>query len=181
MKYVFLLLLSAFPLFISQTLPANAQSIAIDKKVTDEMIQPTDLFADFPEIKWEMGFAEAKSAIDKKSKYPAARQAESALVWEGPFDGVDGRGTIVFDENKCISQIGAIIYAMDKRTSIFEQLQKKISEKHGAPTSSEETSVDISNLWRMKSGYVIELRSIKDEESLVIDIHWVKLRQPEKL
>ena len=64
---------------------------------------------------------------------------------------------------------------MDKRPEIYEKLKKRISEKHGAPDTSEETGIDISNLWKLKNGYVLELRSIKDEDSPVIDIHWVKL------
>lgn len=178
-KFIFLFLLPIYLFFVVQILTANAQKLSADagakpSDAENEMLQPTDLFIDFPAVDWTMTYDDAKKAVEKKSAYPTGGRVDSELAWDGKFNGMDGRGTIFFKDSKSISQIGAIIYAMAKRRELFDQLAKKITEKHGVPEMDEETSVDISKLWKLKNNYTIELRLIKDDNSPVIEIHWVK-------
>jgi hypothetical protein len=48
------------------------------------MLQPLDLFLNFPGIKWGMSFPDAKKAIEK-SGAPAvgARESKTELSWDG--------------------------------------------------------------------------------------------------
>ena len=143
--------------------------------VEDQMLQPVDLFHDFPEIRWGMSWQEAKQAIEKMGAHPVAfKNTRTELAWDGAFDGMNGRGTVLFKESGEIYEIAVIVHALDKREEVFEQLRLKIVKKHGVATEEKDTSIDTSKVWRLKNGFIIELRLIKDDDSPVIDIHWVK-------
>ena len=58
--------------------------------------------------------------------------------------------------------------------AVFETWLQKLTERHGAAKETSDNSIYISHVWRLKNGFVIELRSLKDTESPVVDIHWVK-------
>jgi hypothetical protein len=140
-----------------------------------QMLQPADLFQDFPEINWDMSWAETYMAIEKMGFNPIAfKKTQTELAWNGKFGGMDGRGTVLFKENGRMYEIAVIIYALDKRKEMFEQLKMKIEKKHGAAKEGQDTSIATSKVWKLKNGYIIELRLIKDDDSPVIDIHWVK-------
>jgi hypothetical protein len=64
---------------------------------------------------------------------------------------------------------------MDDRAAIYDRYLKKLLAKHGKPSEVHDDEIAISNVWRLKNGMTIELRSPKDINSPVVDIHWVKL------
>lgn len=139
------------------------------------MIEPSDLFRDFPEIGWGMSFREVKQAIEKTGAHPVGfKNYETELAWDGTFNGMSGRGTVLFKEGGGVYEVAVIVYAMDKRKEVYEQLMKKIIERHGAANDGEDTSIATSKVWRLKNGFAIELRLLKDDNSPVIDVHWVK-------
>jgi hypothetical protein len=141
----------------------------------DRMLEPSDLFRDFPEIKLGMSFPDARQAIEKTGAHPVAfRNAKTELAWDGTFDGVSGRATVLFKEAAGAYEIAVIAHASDERGEVFARWLKLIVEKHGAPKEDQDTSVDTSKVWRLKDGVALELRLIKDDDSPVIDIHWVK-------
>lgn len=140
----------------------------------EAMLQPSDLFRNFPQIKWGMSFAEAKSAIEQAGVRPVGLgNDKTELAWDGKFDGLSGRGTVLFKEGAGVYEIAVIAYAMEKQQEVFLAWQKKVTERHG-PAKEAEDNIAISNVWKLKDGFVIELRSIKDVNSPVIDIHWVR-------
>lgn len=139
----------------------------------DQMLQPSDLFSDFPDIKWTMSLPEVKKAIEKKGGHPGLDRSETELAWDGKFDGMNGRATILFKPDTGLYEIAVIVYAMEKK-AVFEHWQEKLAEKHGPATEQSDTSVDTSNVWKLKNGLIIELRQLKDIDSPVVDIHWVK-------
>jgi len=61
-----------------------------------------------------------------------------------------------------------------KHREVFESWLKKLVEKQGAATEEQDNSVALSKVWRLKNGFVVELRSVKDEQSPIVDVHWVK-------
>lgn len=139
------------------------------------MLEPSDLFTDFPEVRLGMSFPGAKKALEKSGAHPVAfRNVETELAWEGTFDDMNGRGTILFKADTEAYELGVVVYAMDKRGEVFEQWLKTISERHGAPTGEEDNSPASSKLWKLKNRVAIELRLLKDEDSPVVDIHWAK-------
>lgn len=140
-----------------------------------EMLQPSDLFPHFPELRWKMSLQAAKDAVEKTGAHPfASGGAEHRLTWDGKFGEMDGRATILFKEGSGLYEIAVIVYALDKRQEVFEQMSRRISDRHGEAKEVSDTSVDTSKLWRLKDGTAIELRLIKDEDSPVIDVHWVR-------
>lgn len=140
------------------------------------MIEPSDLFRDFPGIGWAMSFREIKQAIEKTGADPVGfKNYETELAWDGTFNGMSGRGTVLFREDGGgVYEIAVIVYAMGKRKEVFEQVLKKIVEKHGAANDGEDTSIATSKVWRLKNGFTIEVRLLKDVNSPVVDVHWVK-------
>lgn len=102
------------------------------------------------------------------------RDAQTELAWDGTFNGLNGRGTVLFKEGAGVYEIAVVVHAMEKRKEVFAQWTRKIIAKHGAAKEEEDNSIHTSKLWRLKNGFVIELRLIKDVDSPVVDIHWVK-------
>lgn len=140
-----------------------------------EMLQPSDLFPDFPQLRWGMNLQEAKEAIEKAGAHPLVSKSDkNQLTWDGKFGGMDGRATLLFKKEYGIYEIAVLVYALDKRQEVFAQMSRKIGEKHGDAKEASDTSIDTSQLWRLKNGFVIELRLIKDVDSPVVDVHWVK-------
>jgi hypothetical protein len=141
------------------------------------MLQPSDLFKDFPDIKWGMSFQEVKRAIEKTGARPvrASKDDERELVWLSTFNGFDGRARVYFKEGAGAIDVVVGVYAYDKQKEVFEAWLKKLNEKHGAAQETTDNSIYISHVWRLKNGFVIELRSLKDVNSPVVDIHWVKV------
>jgi hypothetical protein len=141
----------------------------------DQMIQPSDVFKDFPELRWGMSFEDAGKAIEKTGAHPVGRRgAKTELAWDGTFDGMSGRATVLFKEGSGAYEIAVIVHAFDKRKEVFERWVKLIVERHGAAKEAQDNSIDASRVWRLKDGVALELRLIKDDDSPVIDIHWVK-------
>ena len=66
------------------------------------------------------------------------------------------------------------VYAYEKQKEVFEAWLKRLVEKHGAAKETSDNSISLSHVWRLKNGFVIELRSLKDSNSPIVDIHWVK-------
>ncbi|MFN3330740.1 MAG: hypothetical protein ACK419_07440, partial [Pyrinomonadaceae bacterium] len=113
---------------VTTAIPSHASgAVEPTKSLADEMLQPADFFQDFPEIKWNMSWAETKKAIERKGINPVSfKNAQTELAWDGKFNGMDGRGTVLFKENGQMYEIAVIIYAFDKRKEVFEQLRMKI-------------------------------------------------------
>lgn len=143
----------------------------------EPMLQPSDLFEDFPAIKWGMSFPEVKKAIEKTGAHPvrASKDDERELVWLSTFNGMDGRARVYFREGAGAIDVVVGVYAYDKQKEVFESWLKKLTDKHGAAKETSDNSIYISHVWRLKNGFVIELRSLKDTDSPVVDIHWVKV------
>jgi hypothetical protein len=140
-----------------------------------QMLQPKDLFRNFPEIRWGMSFHEAKKVIEKTGRHPVGlRDTETELVWDGTFNEMNGRSTVLFKEGKGAYEIAVIVYAMEKRQAVFEQWTKKITDKHGVAKAVEDNSIATSRVWKLPNGFAIELRLLKDDNSPVVDLHWVK-------
>jgi hypothetical protein len=142
----------------------------------EPMLQPSDLFKDFPEIKWGMSFQDVKRAIEKTGARPvrATKDDETQLVWTNTFNGMEGRARVFFKEGAGAIDVVVGVYAYEKQKEVFEAWLKKLVEKHGAAKETSDNSISLSHVWRLKNGFVIELRSLKDSNSPVVDIHWVK-------
>jgi hypothetical protein len=140
------------------------------------MLQPSDLFTDFPKIKWGMSFELAKKAIEKTGGHPvrASKDDERELVWLSTFDGMSGRARVYFKKGAGAIDVVVGVYAYDRQQAVFEAWLKKLNERHGASKEVSDNSISLSHVWRLKNGFVIELRSLKDADSPVVDIHWVK-------
>ena len=154
----------------------GAQASGTLKVDEEQMLQPSDLFKDFPEIKWGMSFKDVKSAIEKTGARPvrATKDDETQLVWTNTFNGMEGRARVYFKEDAGAIDVVVGVYAYDKQKEVFEAWLKKLVERHGASKEISDNSITLSHVWRLKNGFVIELRSLKDPNSPVVDIHWVK-------
>ena len=141
-----------------------------------KMLQPSDFFRDFPAVGWGMSFDDARRAIEKAGARPArARKTDaSELVWTGKFEGMDGRARVHF-EGGGLDDVAVGVYAFERRGEVFESWLRKLTERHGKASEESDNEVGTSKVWRLKNGFVIELRSLKDPNSPVVDIHWVKL------
>jgi hypothetical protein len=148
----------------------------VQANVEAKMIGPSDIFKDFPALRWGMSIKEVGDAVKKAGANPlVSRSDKNQLTWDGKFGGMDGRATVICEKGSGVRQMGVIVHAFEKQRELFEQLSRKISERHGDAKEVSDTSVDTSKVWRLKDGFVIELRLIKDDDSPVIDIHWVKV------
>ena len=154
---------------------SGAGSGAKQTGVEAKMIEPSDIFPNFPALEWGMNIQEAVDAVKRTGANPLVSKSDkNQMTWDGKFGGMDGRATVLFEEGSGVRQVGVIVQAFDKRQEVFEQLSRKISDRHGEAKETSDTSVDTSKVWRLKDGFVIELRLIKDDDSPVIDVHWVK-------
>ncbi|HEX8423237.1 MAG TPA: hypothetical protein VF634_07495, partial [Pyrinomonadaceae bacterium] len=158
---------------------ANAPAVQSSGALTvdgETMLQPADLFKDFPEISWGMSFQDVKRAIEKTGAHPvrATKDDESQLVWVSTFNGLEGRARVYFKEGAGAIDVVVGVYAYDRQREVFGAWSKKLNEKHGAAQETTDDSISISHVWRLKNGFAIELRSLKDPQSPVVDIHWVK-------
>jgi hypothetical protein len=152
--------------------PSSVTKLAAEEV---EMLQPSDLFPDFPGLRWEMSLQEAKETVEKAGAHPiVSGGAERRLTWDGKFGGMDGRATILFKKDSGIYEIAVLVYALDKRQEVFAQMSRKIGNRHGETKEVSDTSIDTSKVWRLKNGFTIELRLIKDDDSPVVDVHWVR-------
>lgn len=175
----FLILLSLFVAVTgASAFTGSAPGAADSTKLQSEdarMIQPSDIFQNFPELKWGMSFKEAKKAIEKTGVSPVGfKNYETELAWDAEFNGMRGRGGLHFGEGAGLNDIVVGVYAFEKQKDVFEAWRKKIVERHGASKEISDTEVSISHVWRLKDKFVVELRSLKDVNSPVVDVHWVK-------
>lgn len=150
----------------AQTDPAAAEA---------EMLRPSDFVRDFPDLKWGAGFQETKQAIEKTGAKPVGfKNSERELAWDAKFDGRRGRGAVFFREGAGLSQIAVGVYAFDKRAEVFEAWLKKLTQRHGAPQEGRDDEFALMKVWRLKNGFALQLRTIKDAHSPVVEITWVK-------
>lgn len=152
---------------------------AAAKSESDEvkMLEPSDFFRDFPAVSWGMSFADARRAIEKAGARPvrAHERDVSELVWTGKFEGMDGRARVYFGERGSLHDVVVGVYAFERRAEVFDAWLRRLTERHGKPAEESDNEVSTSKVWRLKNGFVIELRALKDPNSPVVDIHWVKL------
>lgn len=140
-----------------------------------EMLEPSDFIEDFPEIRLGMSLQETKKAIEKTGARPVGlKNTETELAWDATFNGMRGRGAVHFEKGAGLKQITAGLYAFEKQQELYEAWLKKLTARHGTP-QDEDTSVAHEKLWRLKNGVAILLRSLKDAESPVVEIRWVKV------
>jgi hypothetical protein len=124
-----------------------------------------------------MSVADAKKAVQATGAQPVnTDKTQTELTWDGKFNELNGRATLLFKPDFGLWEIAIVVYAMEKRRDVFSQWSNKIVEKHG-PTTESDTTNATSRLWRLKDNVVLELRLIKDDNSPVIDIHWAKYRE----
>jgi hypothetical protein len=152
---------------------------AATKPDADEvkMLQPSDFFRDFPAVTWGMSFADARRAIEKAGARPvrAHERDVSEMVWTGKFAGMDGRARVHFREGGGLDDVAVGVYAFEKRAEVFASWLRRLTERHGKAAEESDNETYTSKVWRLKNGFVIELRTLKDPNSPVVDIHWVKL------
>lgn len=152
---------------------------AAAKSDSDEvkMLEPSDFFRDFPAVGWGMSFEDARRAIEKAGARPvrARRRDVSELVWTGKFEGMDGRARVHFGERGSLYDVAVGVYAFERRGEVFDAWLRRLTGRHGKPAEESDDEISTSKVWRLRNGFVIELRSLKDPNSPVVDIHWVKL------
>lgn len=170
-----LLWLSAAVAFADQS--SGAAGAAKSDGAEVRMLQPSDFFRDFPAVSWGMSFADARRALERAGARPvrAHERDVSEMVWTGKFEGMDGRARVHFDEDGGLDDVAVGVYAFGRRREIFESWLRRLTGRHGKPAEESDNEVSTSKVWRLKNGFVIELRSLKDPNSPVVEIHWVKL------
>ncbi len=139
-----------------------------------EVIRPGELFAGFPGLRLGMSLQEARAEAEKAGVRPVVSGDGARMTWDGKFGGMDGRATALFKKGDGLWEMAVLVYAFEKRQEVFAQLSGRIADRHGDAKEVSETSVDTSKVWRPKGGVVVELRLVKDDDSPVIDVHWVK-------
>jgi hypothetical protein len=160
---------------------AHGQSPAATATKTGDaevkMIEPSDLFRGFPAVAWGMSFADARRAIEKAGARPvrAHERDVSELVWTGKFEGMDGRARVHFKEGGGLDDVAVGVYAFERRGEVFDAWLRRLTGRHGKAAEESDNETYTSKVWRLGDGFVIELRSLKDPNSPVVDIHWVKL------
>lgn len=124
-----------------------------------------------------MSFQEVRAAIEKTGARPvrASQSDEQELVWLSTIKGMDGRFRVYFKKDAGAIDVAVKVYAIEKQKEVFGEWLKKLTEKHGTATETLDNELYISHVWRLKNGFVIELRSLKDTDGGIVDIHWVKL------
>jgi hypothetical protein len=141
----------------------------------NESPRPAFLFGDFPNIEWGMSFKDAQLAIEKIGAHPVTRGDQmTELAWDGRFNGMSGRSTVLFEGDTGLYEVAVIAYAMDRREEVFKRWVKQFTQKYGSATEESDNSIATSRVWRLKSGFAIELRLLKDPDTPVVDVHWVK-------
>lgn len=135
---------------------------------------PADFFPGFPKVAMGMQHGPAKAAIEKtRSGEYGFRASKTEMVWNGTFDGVSGRATLLLKPRTGVWEIAVVLFAMDDRAALYDRYLKKLIATHGKPSETHDDAIAISNVWRLDKGLAIELRSPKDVNSPVVDIHWV--------
>lgn len=153
----------------AQTQPAPAP------KPEAEMLRPTDFVREFPALAWGMSFQEARKAIEQTGARPVGlKGSERELAWDATFGGMRGRGAAFFREGAGLSQIAIGLYAFDKRAALFDAWLKKLTERHGEPAETHDDEFTLIKVWRLRNGFAIQLRTLKDEHSPVVEVAWVK-------
>ena len=150
----------------------------INRQAADEMPPgPSEVIADFPALKPGMSFAEAQQAIRAKGAAPISlRDSVTEIAWEGTFDKIAGRGTVLLKESG-VYEVAVVAYAMRQQKIVFARWSKILIAKHGAPSEITDDKEAISKVWRLKSGYTVELRMPKDIDSPIVDLHWVRVQK----
>ena len=140
-----------------------------------ELTGPSDFVQNFPEIRWGMSFEETKKAVEKSGARPAGfKNSEKELAWEATFNGMRGRGAVFFREGAGVGQIAVGVYAFGKRAEVFEAWLKKLTERHGPAQEERDDEFASTKVWRLKSGFAVQLRTLKDAHSPVVELTWVK-------
>jgi hypothetical protein len=149
-------------------------SVIFAQTRVEDTVQPSELFSNFPALKFGMTFAEAKKAVAATGALPMGNDTrQTEMTWDGKFSDMNGRATLLFKEGAGLWEIAVVVTAMDKRREVFDAWTRKVSDKVGTPAHAE--SMDhIENKWDLKDMVELEIRLIKDDESPVVDIHWVK-------
>lgn len=159
-------------------LPAAAQTPgagAAAQTPEAEMLRPTDFVKEFPALAWGMSFGEAKKAVEQTGARPAGfKDSERELAWDATFEGMRGRGALFFREGSGLSQIALGLYAFDKRAALFDAWLKKLTARHGEPAETHDDEFALIKVWRLKNGFALQLRTLKDAHSPVVEITWVK-------
>lgn len=169
------LLLFALGLHASTSELAQESSTAKPTADKTPLFTPADLFEAFPKIELGMKFQEVKKAVEKTGAQPVAPgHSETELVWEGSFNGMNGRATVLFKEETGVFEIAVIVNAFDKRKEVYDLWLNKITNSLGKPIELDDNSIHTSNVWRSNSGVALELRILKEEGSPIVDVHWVK-------
>lgn len=173
----FVVLMVCFAFSVEATMAqGEAGAVGAMKASADEdkMVEPSDLMTGFLDVGWGMSYQDAKKVIEKSGNRPLGfKGIETELAWNGKFNDMEGRATLIFKEGAGISQMAVLVNALDKQKDVFEAWRKKLVEKHGAG-EEENTGYAVEMLWRLKNGFVIQLRSMKESQSGVVVAHWVK-------
>ncbi|HEX8688056.1 MAG TPA: hypothetical protein VF654_16210, partial [Pyrinomonadaceae bacterium] len=104
-----------------------------------EMIRPAELFADFPGLRLGMSLREAKAAVEKAGVRPVVSRDETRMTWDGKFDGMDGRATVLFKKGSGVYEVAVLVYAFDKRQEVFAEMSRKIGDRHGDAKEASDT------------------------------------------
>ena len=134
---------------------------------------PLQFIKDFPIIKWGMTFDETKSAISKTGAYPVSI-IKTEIAWDGKFGDKFGRATVLLNEEGRVNQISLVLYGMDKLEELYKNWSDNFTKKYGKTNQKSENKYSVSLVWKLKDKISVELRKIKDPDSPVININWVK-------
>jgi hypothetical protein len=137
----------------------------------DNVAYPSDLIAKFPDVKWGMSYQNAKAAITKTGASPGGF-SNTELAWDGSFNGVQGRATVLLKDDK-VNQISVLLYAGAKRAEIYNDLLRQATAKYGKVSQEVKSSDSMSDLWKPSSDITFELRNVTDPDSPVVVIQWV--------
>lgn len=176
-----LLLPLLFPAAASRAGATRAQTqgaAAREKPAAAEgrMLEPSEFFRGFPEIAWGMKFQDALRAVERAGARPIrlSKEVETEFAWTGKFEGMEGRAAAhLLREGEGVTQITVGVYALERRKEVFEAWGKRVAARHGA-AKEEESEYAVERLWRLKNGFAILLRTLKDANSPVVEIRWVK-------
>lgn len=134
---------------------------------------PSDVLEGFPAVRWGMSFQEARKVVEKTG-VTARGFGEIELYWDGTFHGTRGEARVAFREGGGAYEMALMLTGVEQPLPLAEAWRKRLTEKYGKVSEEVADDIAVSLLWRLESGFAVELRRAAEGVSPIPTVHWVQ-------
>ncbi|MCT0225452.1 hypothetical protein KQ310_09875 [Synechococcus sp. CS-1328] len=131
-----------------------------------------------PQLCRSLALAEARELVRRSGAEPVqlVQSSGSELVWDGRFLGLQGRATLLFDQQERLDQVALVLQAAQMAPELFDRFSGQMAAEAPVPGTAGPLvrgTDDLTRLWSEGGAPLMALRWLRRPEPEILELRWL--------